>query len=72
MLKSVFSGYHCQHIVQTTKLVHFFFGAALAGALLLLAAASDFLAIARTAKDLLFLLTITLKRSRSLKLARLA
>ena len=32
--------------------------------------ASDFLAMARTAKDLLFLLIMTLKRSKSFRLAR--
>lgn len=57
-------------IVQSTRFVHFFLAATFAGALL--GAATDFLASARTAKDLLFLLTMTLKRSKSLKLARLA
>ena len=59
---------------QSTERAHFFLGAAvLAGAALPLAPVERaFLAMARTAKDLLFLLTITLKRSKSLRLARLA
>ena len=65
-------------LAQTTALIstnyaHFFLAAAFAGAgLALLPEARVFLAIARTAKDLLFLLTMTLKRSKSLKFARLA